>query len=93
MNAKEMGKKGGKVKSEVKANAARQNAKKPRGVWFTAISAEWIDLDGKARKATFSARGQIDTIEKQIKAIEWHIPQTAVSELLECSSACQRFII
>ena len=42
--AQELGRKGGSVKSEKKANAARENAKKPRGRWMTAIAYELIDV-------------------------------------------------
>jgi hypothetical protein len=40
VTASEMGKKGGSVKSEAKAAAARKNASKPRGKWVTAIAYE-----------------------------------------------------
>ena len=40
VTASEMGKKGGSVKSEAKAKAARKNASKPRGRWVTAIAYE-----------------------------------------------------
>lgn len=93
MNAKDMGKKGGSAKSEAKTNAARENAKKPRGILVTAIHAKWVCVDGKTKSATFTARGAVETIEQQIKAIEWFYGHTAVSELLECSSTTHRLII
>ena len=38
VTAQEMGRKGGKVKSDAKAAAAKKNASKPRGKWLTAIA-------------------------------------------------------
>lgn len=45
--AQELGKKGGSVKSEAKAKAARANAKKPRGKWVTAFGFVVADDDDK----------------------------------------------
>jgi hypothetical protein len=50
--AQELGKKGGQVKSAAKTEAARKNASKPRGKWFTAIAYE---LDGVEKYKAFGA--------------------------------------
>lgn len=52
MDHKEMSKKGGMAKSEAKAKAAKENAKKPRGKWYTSIAYE---LDGVEKHKAFGA--------------------------------------
>ena len=45
VTAQEMGKAGGKAKSEAKTAAARKNASKPRGKWVTAIAYELANVE------------------------------------------------
>lgn len=50
--AQELGRKGGQARSEAKTAAARENAKKPRKKWVTAIAYE---LDGVPRHLSFGS--------------------------------------
>ena len=59
MEHKDISKKGGSVKSEAKTKAARKNAKKPRGIWVTAIAFEFVDGDNKAHFGTLLHRGRV----------------------------------
>lgn len=45
VTAQEMGKAGGKAKSEAKTAAARNNASKPRGKWVTAIAYQLANVE------------------------------------------------
>lgn len=62
--ASELGKKGGSVKSEAKAAAARENAKKPRGKYVTAIAYKGVDTDGKHRFGVALARGRLNDTQE-----------------------------
>ena len=44
VTASEMGRKGGKAKSEAKTAAVRKNASKPRGKWVSAIAYELANV-------------------------------------------------
>lgn len=50
--AQELGRKGGQVKSDAKTVAARENAKKPRRKWVTAIAYE---LEGVEKYKSFGS--------------------------------------
>lgn len=68
--AQELGKKGGSVKSEAKAKAAKANAQKPRGKWVTAIAYAGIDGYGKSHKGLLIERGRIiGGTDEEFKAV------------------------
>lgn len=75
--AQELGKKGGSVKSEAKAMAAKENAKKPRGKWMTAIAYRGLSPDGRKWFGVSMSRGklnddaQFDEVCLQTKNYEW----------------------
>lgn len=74
VTASEMGKKGGSVKSEAKAEAARKNASKPRGKWVTAIAYELAGVNRAfafglvlvSGKAPTSAEARHEWVCKQV---------------------------
>lgn len=55
--AQELGKKGGQAKSERKTAAVRENAKKPRGKWVTAIAYEIDGVDSYMAFGSIIVRG------------------------------------
>ena len=57
VTAQEIGKKGGQVKSQAKAAAARKNASKPRGKWVTAIAYELSGVGAHKAFGCVIARG------------------------------------
>lgn len=56
--AKELGRKGGMAKSEAKTEAARKNAKKPRGKWVTAVAYHFFDANGSGHSGLILLRGK-----------------------------------
>lgn len=56
--AVELGTKGGKVKSDRKRAACIANAKKPRGMWVTAIAYEYKSTTGEIRFGSVLYKGK-----------------------------------
>lgn len=75
--AQELGKKGGSVKSEAKAKAAKENAKKPRGKLVTVVAYRGTTADGKARFGAVVERGLLNADAQFMavcayeKEVEW----------------------
>ena len=69
--AQELGRKGGSVKSQKKAEAARKNAKKPRCKWVSAFAYGVIGADGKQHVGLVVERGRkgMDFLNKS--DMEW----------------------
>lgn len=66
--AQELGKKGGSVKSEAKARAAKQNAKKPRGKLVTVIAYRGKDANGVERFGATAEKGLLN-MDQQFAAV------------------------
>ena len=68
--AQELGKKGGQAKSVAKTAAVRENAKKPRRKWVTAIAYGVMGADDKmhVRLLTFHSKFEMD-LEKNCERI------------------------
>lgn len=92
-----LGRSGGAVKSEAKTKAARTNAKKPRGIWVTAIAFEFVDGDEKTHFGTLLHRGRVpsgdDMFDWVIKLIEKEPAYTSceVVEITELAMKSERF--
>lgn len=75
--AQELGKKGGSVKSEAKAKAAKANASKPRGKLVTVIAYRGKDPEGKdcfgatVEKGLLNVDQQFDAVCLAAKNWEW----------------------
>ena len=91
---KEAGKKGGSVKSEAKTKAVRENAKKPRGKWITAVSFEYIGHDGERRSGVFMKRGNL-SMDATVDAIHasWQAKAWPIKEITRISTEAQRFVL
>ncbi len=75
--AQELGKKGGSVKSEAKAKAAKANASKPRGKLVTVIAYRGTDPEGKeffgatVEKGVLNSEQQFNAVCLATKSWEW----------------------
>ena len=88
------GKKGGSVKSEAKAKAVRENAKKPRGKLVTAISFMYICDDGKERSGVIIKRGKLSE-NAVVDAIydSWHSDSWPIAEIAEIETVSERLVL
>lgn len=81
--AQELGMKGGSVKSEAKAKAAKENAKKPRGKLVTVIAYRGKTADGKERFGAIVEKGKLNS-EQQFMAV---CAAEKEVEWIECETA------
>ena len=91
---KQAGKKGGSVKSEARAQAAKTNAKKPRGKWVTAVSFDYVGKDGAVHSGVFMKRGNLG-MDATVDAIHesWEAKTWPISEILDISTVSERFVL
>ncbi len=69
--AQELGKKGGQAKSERKTAAVRENAKKPRGKWVTALHyTAYSSPTSSVIKGLVMCKGNLTTAQEEYKVRE-----------------------
>ena len=91
---KEAGKKGGSVKSEAKAKAAKANASKPRGKWITAVAFEYLSTSGSTHSGVLMKRGNLG-MDATVDAIHasWYARAWPIAEITDISTVSERFVL
>jgi len=91
---KEAGKKGGQAKSAAKTAAVRENAKKPRGKWITAVAFAYTCTEGKPCRGVFMKRGNL-SMDAMVDAIHdsWQARAWPIKEITDISGVSERFVL